>query len=219
MPSQPDPLHAPASPRTRRLLHASLALSLVAAAITVTTGYPLAAWLVWNLFLAWVPYVFGRGIVRLARATPHGTGVLVAPTALWLLFFPNAPYIVTDLIHVANLPVAFMAPGALLIAGFAAVAMALGLFTLRDVHRIVERRLGTRWGWGFVVTVVFLGAIGVWTGRFLRWNSWDAFTRPWTVLRSTVDGIAGSPVAVAYVLALTALVMLLYRVTVHRADA
>jgi len=206
-----DLLRDPVSSRTRRLICWSAAACVVTVLGAVLTGKLVALVLTWNLFLAWVPYVLGRGIVRLARQTRHGTGVLVVPMGAWLLFFPNAPYIVTDLVHVARIPAPYLVPGAVLIAVFAAIAMALGLYSLYDMHRIVRRRLGVRWGWSFATTVVFLSAVGVWMGRVLRWNSWDALTNPMAVLRSTLDGLARSPMAMAGILALSVGMLVLYR--------
>ncbi len=211
-----DLLRDPVSIRTRRLLLWTAGLCAATFFGAVVTGRLVALVLVWNLFLAWVPYVMSRGIVRMARGTRHGTGLLVLPTALWLLFFPNAPYIVTDLVHVPRIPALLMVPGALMIAAFAALAMSLGLYSLYDMHRIVRRRLGARWGWSFVTTVVFLAAIGVWMGRVLRWNSWDALRHPTAVLRSTLEGLARSPNAAVFVLVMAAGMLLLYRGAINR---
>ena len=56
--------------------------------------------LVWNLFLAWVPLGFALAAHRAAAKRTHGRGQLLAFSAAWLLFFPHAPYLFTDLVHV-----------------------------------------------------------------------------------------------------------------------
>ncbi len=133
-------LRDPVSLRTRRLCLWSAAICGATIAGVMVTGRTVALVLIWNLFLAWIPYALSCGVVRLARHTRHGTGVLILPTLTWLLFFPNAPYIVTDLIHVNRLPTLWLVPGTALIASFAAVAMVVGLYSLRDMHRVVRRR-------------------------------------------------------------------------------
>lgn len=203
----------PLSRRTRGLLALSVVICAMAGVAAVATRNWIAAALVWNLFLAWIPYGLGRWIRRLALCREHGTGLLIGPTLLWLLFFPNAPYIVTDLVHLHRLPSTLLVPGALLISATAALALGLGLLSLRDVHRVVARRLGTTWGWTFVGSVCALCGIGVWMGRVLRWNSWDAFTRPLDVLQSSLEGLLGNPLAAGFAAGFGLGLFLLYRWT------
>jgi len=206
----PDALGLPISSRTWRLFLWSCGLFLVTLAGAVTTGNFSGAFLPWNLLLAWMPYLLSRGTVMLAEQTRHGTGILVLPTALWLLFLPNAPYIVTDLVHVSRLSPLLLVPGTLLIVAHAGVAMLLGLFSIYDMHGVVRGRLGARWGWAFAGSVIFLAAIGVWMGRFLRWNSWDALRDPLGVVRTTLAGLLGSASAMSFVFALAAGMLMLY---------
>jgi uncharacterized membrane protein len=206
----------PVSRRTRALAAASAALCVLAAAAVVVTGSRGPAVLVWNLFLAWIPYGLGRSIVRLARGSRHGTGLLVLPTALWLLFLPNAPYVVTDLVHVARFPPPLWLPAALFISAFALVALVLGLATLFDVHRVVRRRLGHRWGAAFAATVCLLCGLGVWMGRVLRWNSWDALHSPFRVVQATLERLVAGPGGPVFVLAFGALLHALYARTAGR---
>ena len=145
--------------------------------------------LAWNLFLAWIPYLTGLGIVRLARRYRPGSGVLVLPTAFWLLFFPNAPYVITDLVHLRGAPFPHVVPDAALISAFAVLCLALGLVSLRTVHRVVTQRLGARAGWMFAATVLLLSGAGVWMGRVLRWNSWDVVTNPVGLLKTTLHAL------------------------------
>lgn len=172
---------------TDRLFFLTLAVCGGLGVQSLVTGSLNHTFLVWNLFLAWIPYCLGVGIDRLASWTEPGTGILVLPTALWLLFFPNAPYIVTDLVHLRRAAPEHLVLNGLLIASFATLGMALGLLSLRRVHAIVARRLGARTGWAFVGAVFLLTGAGVWMGRVLRWNSWDLATNPVAMLRRTVD--------------------------------
>ena len=56
----------------------------------------LYAFLIWNLFLAWVPFVFSMAAYELDKRKRGG--LLLLPLGIaWLLFFPNAPYLMTDL--------------------------------------------------------------------------------------------------------------------------
>lgn len=131
------------------------------------------AYLLWNLFLAWLPLLFAtlawRGRRLPARAV---SGVL------WLLFLPNAPYLITDLIHLAPSARAPLWYDAVLLFTSALGGLLLGLRSLHMIHLLVRRRLGAAPGWLFVVVVSALTGLGVYIGRFLRWNSWDAFLHP-----------------------------------------
>jgi uncharacterized membrane protein len=105
--------------------------------------------------------------------------VILLAILLWLLFFPNAPYILTDLLHLAHprpdVPLWF---DMLLIIWFAWTGLLLGLVSLFLMHGIVIREFGRVIGWGFVLAVGILSGLGVYIGRFLRWNSWDLLLQP-----------------------------------------
>ena len=130
--------------------------------------------LVWNLFLAWIPFMVAYVIYTLPLS--RRAWLLVAPLGafLWLIFFPNAPYILTDFQHLS-------APGegfpvwydVLLLMWAAFTGLFLGMISLFMMQEIVRREFGRWSGWGFVLLVTGLTAIGVYMGRFLRWNSWD----------------------------------------------
>ena len=136
--------------------------------------------LVWNLFLAWIPLVLAALIYRIATRRRDLTRLIVVPAALvWLLFFPNAPYIVTDFVHLGqfhdNVPGWF---DVMLVAWYAWTGLLLGVVSLRLMQEIVARAKGNTSGWLFVVLVTAAGSVGIYLGRFLRWNSWNLFRAP-----------------------------------------
>jgi uncharacterized membrane protein len=181
-------------PRERQALIALAAVSLFCCALTAArvgyTGRVTYVFFCWNLFLAWVPLGLSLAIDRLMV----GRLVTGALGAVWLAFFPNAPYLVTDLVHLrarSPIPLWF---DALLVLAFAVTGLGLAFVSLVLVHRLVERRLGTMVGWLFVAAVAGLTGLGVYLGRFLRWNSWDVFTRP-VALAEEVAGWLLDPTA------------------------
>jgi len=136
--------------------------------------------LVWNLFLAWIPLVLAALIYRIAVRRGDPARLIVVPVALvWLLFFPNAPYIVTDFVHLGqfhdNVPGWF---DVMLIAWYAWTGLLLGVVSLRLMQEIAARAAGNIAGWLLVVLVTAAGSVGIYFGRFLRWNSWDVFQAP-----------------------------------------
>lgn len=133
--------------------------------------------LIWNLFLAAIPFVAGLAIEALDRRR----GLIPLQWmafVVWLLFVPNAPYIFTDFIHLAQRPGIPLWYDVLLLASFAGTGLLLGYASVLSVHRIVEDRFGVVTGWLVAVSALVLSAFGIYIGRFLRWNSWDAVTEP-----------------------------------------
>jgi len=156
-------------------------LSLAAAGLLAVridrVGEPAFTFLTWNLFLAWVPFVLSLCVAAVhARGGPRP--LLWAFGAGWLLFLPNAPYILTDFIHLGRIGGAPLWFDAALIGAFAAAGLALGLASLLVVHHVVEARSGRVVGWAVAVSSLVLSAIGVYLGRFPRFNSWDVLTDP-----------------------------------------
>src|SRR6187455_2811618 len=76
----------------------ALACFLIALRVLLI-GHVRQLFLVWNLFLAWMPLFFALTAVCLAQTRPQRRGWFLSAAVAWLLFFPNAPYILTDLIH------------------------------------------------------------------------------------------------------------------------
>jgi uncharacterized membrane protein len=133
--------------------------------------------LIWNLILAWIPLLLALLLYdRYRRGRP--LLVLAPALALWLLFLPNAPYIVTDFVHLrADLPAPLWLDGVELSA-FAWTGMLLGFVSLYLVHAVARHRFGSVAGWSGVLCVLALVSFGVYLGRVKRWNSWDLLTEP-----------------------------------------
>ena len=155
-------------------------LAWCAALVAVRTARAdslLFAFLVWNLFLAAIPYVASLAfevLDRYRRVRPLQWACFV----VWLLFLPNAPYIITDFIHLKYRPPIPLWYDVLMLLSCAGAGLLLGYASVMIVHRIVARHYGTLAGWATALVAMFLSAFGIYLGRFLRWNSWEAFTEP-----------------------------------------
>jgi uncharacterized membrane protein len=135
--------------------------------------------LIWNLTLAWIPFVFAS-IAYLVSWTRKLLYLVVPVCAcVWLIFFPNAPYILTDFQHLStnanNAPVWY---DVLMLIWFAWTGLLLGVLSLYFMQDIVARAFGRLVGWLFVATVTVLSSVGIFLGRFYRWNSWDILGDP-----------------------------------------
>ena len=131
-------------------------------------------YLAWNLFLAWLPLVFA---VCAWRSTESKKRLLVF-SVLWLLFLPNAPYLVTDLVHLKErAPIPFWFD-VVLLQSLICHRVLIGFVSLYLNQCLSAIFVGQRGSWLFVIAVVGLTAFGIYLGRVQRWNSWDALLNP-----------------------------------------
>ena len=170
------------------VLAASLSLSLMlVAGRALMTGRGIFLFLVWNLFLAVIPFAIST-MLGTARG-PLRARLLVPVGAAWLLFFPNAPYILTDLFHLerrAGVPLWY---DLALILSCAWNGLMLAYASLADMQRLVQLRLGTGAGWAFATLALLLSSFGIYLGRYLRFNSWDVLANPLTLFFDIVNRI------------------------------
>jgi uncharacterized membrane protein len=148
-------------------------------------------YLIWNLILAWVPLILALRVEDMEKRGVSGgwrfRGVVVA----WLLFFPNAPYIFTDLTHLKPARIAHWWTDLILILLFAVIGLVLAFMSLHRMHSVVSRRHGWAIGWVFVFAVAFVSGFGVYLGRFERWNSWDIVANPISLLADSLNSMHG----------------------------
>jgi len=162
------------------VLSSSLAMALLAARV-LWTGEHDYLFLVWNLFLAWVPYA-GTIALRWLHERRVRTLSLVPLFLVWLGFLPNAPYLVTDFMHLRFRVGAPLWFDAVMLASFAWAGVGLGATSLRGCSRIVRARGGAWAAAAFVPLVALATGFGIYLGRFVRLNTWDVATRPGTVI-------------------------------------
>jgi len=183
------PLSVPALRRRLPLLLAlglSLALSFgLIATRVLLTGRPQYLFLLWNLFLAALPFALSAALYLAAR--PPGARLLLPVGLVWLLFFPNAPYLVTDLFHLEPRPGVPYWYNLALIMSCAWNGLMLAFASLLDMHALVRQRLGFVAGWVFAAIALGLSAFGVYLGRYLRYNSWDILSNPFTLFYDIVQ--------------------------------
>ena len=198
---------------------ALLVLSMAAVGLLMVrmdrVGEPAFGFLVWNLFLAWIPFGFALCAALVHRRT--GPRPLLWLLGIcWLLFLPNAPYILTDFIHLGRRGGAPLWFDAALIGTFAGVGLALGLASLLVMHRVVAARSGRLAGWVFAVSALVLSAIGVYLGRFLRFNSWDVIADPNSLVSVVLQRLAdpfGNPFLLRFGVLMSILLLGSYGVT------
>lgn len=138
--------------------------------------------LVWNLFLACIPYLIALYIKQKER----GKIYVFALVAIWLLFLPNAVYIITDLKHFRVRPPVPEWFDCLLLYSFSTLALLYGLMSLYTIHQIFKKRLTIISQHLILTCTSFLVGFGVYLGREQRWNSWDLFINPISLLSECI---------------------------------
>jgi uncharacterized membrane protein len=129
---------------------------------------------IWNTFLAMLPLLFSRRLVRLDKFNFKAIVLLVC----WLAFFPNAPYMITDFCHYTERPPVPSWFDLLLVITAAWNGLLLGIISLMQVEQFLSGHLKVRWVKLIVLVSFILCGYGVYIGRYLRFNSWDAVTNP-----------------------------------------
>ncbi|MBO2009070.1 DUF1361 domain-containing protein [Hymenobacter negativus] len=170
------------------VLAASIALSvLLIIGRAAMTGRLTFLFLIWNLFLAVIP--FGLSTMLGTAKGSLKARILLPVGAAWLLFFPNAPYILTDLFHLDTRPGVPLWYDLALILSCAWNGLMLAYASLSDMQRLVQQRLGFWAGWGFATVALLLSSFGIYLGRYLRFNSWDVLTNPLSLFYDILNRI------------------------------
>ncbi len=140
-------------------------------------GTPTFLFLVWNLFLAWIPYWISLSIEKIYVFTQSFLKVGIC-ISVWLLFLPNAPYILTDLLHLKSRSPIPHWYDLMMIVSFAWTGLMLGLFSLYEIQLFFQKRVKSIVAWSISIGAITLCSFGIYIGRYLRWNSWDVLTNP-----------------------------------------
>ena len=140
--------------------------------------------LVWNLFLAWIPFA----VSSLFTGEPGQPKWKQIPAlCIWFLFFPNALYIITDLIHLdedTDIPKWF---DAVLLFSASLLGLIMAFISLYRVENLLLRYVQKKRVALIMPALLFTGSFGVYLGRFLRWNSWDIVRNPARLLSEIVQ--------------------------------
>ncbi len=172
------------------VLSSGLALTIYLGRVIFSGSWRQYANLVWNLVLAWVPYSFSILSAILHRLFPKQWWLLIFPGAIWMIFFPNAAYIITDFTHLAEFEEIPLWYDILLLTTFAWTGVFLAMFSLRTMQRLVQSCLGRILSWLFAATALSLTGLGIYLGRFDRWNSWDLLLKPESILADVAKRFA-----------------------------
>lgn len=183
------------------LIFATIACAALVLGRILWTGTLRPAFLIWNLFLAWLPLVFAL-LACDHYAERKGRNLrFVGFAGAWLLFFPNAPYIFTDLIHVSSGFYQHYWMDLLMVLLCAMTGLVLGFVSLYLMQSVVNSMFGWLASWLFIGAIALLSGIGIYLGRFLRFNSWDIVLRPFKLYHGVNNWFSapvGDPKSLAF---------------------
>ena len=170
----------------------TLSILLLSIRLKITHSF-FYLFLVWNLFLAMIPYFISSYITHKKQMKKWKRYAFLT---IWLLFLPNAPYLLTDFIHLRLSPQNWVVYDVLVIVLFAITGLAFYLYSLKDTAQILTTHFNKKKVSKFILALPFLVSFGMYLGRVLRWNSWDLLHKPFglftdvfTIFTNPVDNL------------------------------
>lgn len=161
-------------------------------------------WLPWNLFLAWLPLFFALIVLRIDHGKKRIQQILVVPfLTMWFLFLPNAPYMLTNLVHLNRFEFYTLriisdqyiinyseASGVwfvfLVLISSVAIGCGVGFLSLIIIQRHINEKHGVIWEWVMVTGSSLFSGVAIWIGIILKFRSWDFIFRPYYLLRNVI---------------------------------
>lgn len=153
--------------------------------------------LIWNIFLAWVPFYISLIYTNINFKSKIPKLLLGFS---WLAFYPNAPYIITDFIHLSKYKFYENKPHGevftsnfvmwydfLLISIFVIIGLILAYISLSLMHKHIEKSSNAIYGWIFIFIESLLSGFAIYLGRFLRLNSWEILSNPINLVSSIIN--------------------------------
>ncbi|MBK7882734.1 MAG: DUF1361 domain-containing protein [Chitinophagaceae bacterium] len=140
------------------------------------------AFLIWNIFLAFIPFIISRYLFLYAKPDVKKYFIFFG-MGIWLLFFPNALYIVTDIVHLQNINEVPKWFDIILLFSASVLGLLLAFSSLHIIEMILKKYVDTKYIQLSVFTILFISSFGVYLGRFLRWNSWNIINKPFTLFQ------------------------------------
>lgn len=145
--------------------------------------------LIWNLFLAWIPLGLAINISQRLKRRPWSNLGTIVMTLLWLGFLPNSFYIISDFVHVhATGEISTLFDSAM-ITSFAFNGLILGVMSLYILHKELVKRTSRIIAHSVAAGILLLCSFAIYLGRYLRWNTWDIIIDPAGLLFDVSDRI------------------------------
>lgn len=134
-------------------------------------------YLLWNLFLAWLPLLFASRLVVILRHKLWSSWEAMGVSILWLVFLPNSFYMISDFIHLQDIQYDLLYD-ALMFTSFIYIGVLLGFSSLFLIHLELKKRFLDRTANALIAITLLVCSFAIYLGRDLRWNSWDILVNP-----------------------------------------
>jgi len=144
-------------------------------------------YLIWNLFLAWLPLAFAFRLAIILRRKLWSSWEALSVTVLWLVFLPNSFYMISDFIHLLDAPRFDVLYDAIMFTSFIFTGVLIGFSSLYLVHLQLKRRFSRQTTITLMAFTLLVCSLAIYVGRDLRWNSWDILTNPGGLLFDISD--------------------------------
>ncbi|HAQ02317.1 hypothetical protein A2467_01770 [Candidatus Nomurabacteria bacterium RIFOXYC2_FULL_36_8] len=174
------------------LLALAIALNIVRIFLFHTTS---SLYMFWNILLAFVPFFISSVLLLYTSNGSEGQKgkdkitqpFFIVGFILWFLFLPNAPYVMTDFIHLGRMHVVPVMYDIFFFFSSAYVSLLLGLYSIQHIEKILLLRFTKRVVSIAIPVIILFASFGIYLGRFLRFNSWDLFTSHVPLLKAIWD--------------------------------
>lgn len=185
--------------RNKRLNHllflfSCYCLSLSFIRVKLTTSIYLL-FLIWNLFLAIIPFLITTYLKTINPFNVKIKSVLLIIT--WLLFLPNSFYIITDFVHLTLSNKYTFWYDLLLISSYSSLGFLLGILSLKDFEDYLLQKLSQKFSLIIIFGITILCGFGIYMGRILRYNSWDILQNPMQLFSDLFE-VFGTKESVAF---------------------
>ncbi len=138
--------------------------------------------MLWNLFLAYMPFFIGKIPITSKK-------ILFLAFPVWLLFLPNAPYLVTDIFHLQQGNLMPMWFDLLLLLSFSINGLLLYFTSLKNFYKKVAFLYNQQIATLLIYSSIILSSFGMYLGRYLRWNSWEIISQPDALFNDVVNRV------------------------------
>jgi uncharacterized membrane protein len=135
-------------------------------------------YILWNIFLAIIPFIISSILLNTNNKRILNKTIFFIVGIIWLLFIPNAPYIITDLIHIGEVRAVPVLYDSFLLFSSAWVGLLLGMYSINHIEKILDTKYTKKISILIMALIVLFISFGMYLGRFLRFNSWDVFISP-----------------------------------------
>ncbi len=141
-------------------------------------------YILWNIFLAFIPFIISYTLLSLLKNNRLSKIIFIVGIIFWILFIPNAPYLVTDIIHIGEIRAVPVLYDAILLFNSALIGLLFGVYSISHIEQILRIKYSQKIASLVIFVTIFFISFGIYIGRFLRFNSWDIFENPISFIRA-----------------------------------